>query len=66
MQLSLDFCTRVNTIILCCVLFGQVVQNFFFGLLIKLTPEKCLGVENDRLNDENYVFVRPRMYVCPY
>jgi len=44
----------------------RVVQSFFFGLLIKLTPEKWLGVENDRLNDENYVFVRSCMYVCPY
>ena len=39
----------------------RVVQNIFFGLLIKLTPKKWLGVENDQLNDENYVFVRPSM-----
>ena len=33
---------------------------------MKLTPEKWLGVENDRLNDENYVFVRPCVYLWLY
>jgi len=32
----------------------RVLQNFFFGLFIKLTPKKWLGVENGPLNDKNY------------
>jgi hypothetical protein len=65
-QLSFFFARELIQLFYVVFYLVRVVQNFFFGLLIKLIPKKWLGVENDWLNDENYVFVRPCAYVCPY